>query len=559
MGERTRRHVQREAAPTRVAAPTRTTDTDADDRSSHPPNPLLDLQATAGNRAVAELMLQRAPDQTGDNIITVQTQAEAAADLAAAEAWVLFVAVRGNAAAPGKSLPSRYRSQLAIIQAAVGGPGPIPAEEVAATATALSSAVGTIAKAVIARMQTDHRSLLPKEPMEAYVPVDYALEVGEENRKAGRGPASTQEQAVTLLQIRGSAEDEIKLARDGGYDVPKALADLPGQAWAMFITAQKGWPGGGATAEQILTATDETDLDLFAESAYEVVNSVARLRFADIARALRRHEELLRKANDEQMAELTKALAEKRKNAFAANDHGALDDVSEALGSVSRAIGDTREAARIISDRVDQVNAAASMVSKSGKGFISLPEVPGGLTDVAEWLEKANEKVKFVIDVLDLVGPAKNELEGGLKYLKALDMSLKSLGGSSPNPFVSGYVNSYLGPGIQHCVESIGTIAAIAASENRSALEIGEGSRVRFWGVESGGEEMYLFIATVYRMGGAAPVSDKAWEYLSDQRDSFEASVGAPMPKERRAVAAWAAAHKLEIWQSLYGSTKPPN
>ncbi len=82
--------------------------------------------------------------------------------------------------------------------------------------------------------------------------------------------------------------------------------------------------------------------------------------------------------------------------------------------------------------------------------------------------------------------------------------------------------------------------------------------QVRFWAVESGGEAMYMFISGVYRMGGAAPIGDEAWAYLSAHRGDFEAAVGSPMPKEQRAVPAWASANRTAIWQSLYGSTRPP-
>jgi len=407
-------------------------------------------------------------------------------------------------------------------------------------------------------MQADHKSLLPKESMDAYVPVDFALELGEKNRKANVGPATALNQGYEIGVLKGDAEDEVKLAREGGYDVPSDLAALPAELGSMWDEARKGWIHGAPTDAQVLSPTDELDLSIEVERAAGIINSMRARRYADIARALRQQEEQLRKANDEQMAQLQKALAEKRKQAFDANDHGVLDSVSEALGSAARAIDDTKAAAGIISQRVDQVNEVVSLISKGGKEAIKLPELPAGLEGAADWIGKANEKIKFVIDVLDLIGPAKTDLDGGLKYLKAADMSLQHLGGKSANPFISVYVNSYLSPGLEHCMESIGTIAQIASSENRSLIGAGEGARVGYWGVESGGEAMYLFITSVYKFGGAAQVSPEAWAYLSSQRDSFEAAVGAPMPKEQRAVAAWAAGHKLEIWQSLYGSTRPP-
>jgi len=38
----------------------------------------------------------------------------------------------------------------------------------------------------------------------------------------------------------------------------------------------------------------------------------------------------------------------------------------------------------------------------------------------------------------------------------------------------------------------------------------------------------------------------------------LSAAVGVPMPKERRAVPAWASANRQALWESFYGSTRPP-
>ena len=282
-------------------------------------------------------------------------------------------------------------------------------------------------------------------------------------------------------------------------------------------------------------------------------------RIADIARARRREADALWEAGNQQMAELRTILADKRRSAFMSGDDDALDDVSKALGAVAGAIEETREAASIITDRVDQLNAAVSMVSKSGKGIISLPAVPDGISKVADKLVSANEKVKLVIELMDLAGPAKTELEGGLKYLKGVDLALEGFASKSANPFVTVYVGSYLSPGHQE-------LHGVDRQHREHHLDVqprghraGPGADlIQVWSTEPGGEQMYIFLAAVFRMGGAAPLGNTAWEYMSDHRGDLSAAVGVPMPKERRAVPAWASANRQALWESFYGSTRPP-
>jgi hypothetical protein len=219
-----------------------------------------------------------------------------------------------------------------------------------------------------------------------------------------------------------------------------------------------------------------------------------------------------------------------------------------------------KAAAALVTDKVDRINAVAKVLSKKGTGLIALPELPKGLTDVVGKLEGAHKKLGQVIELLELAGPAKTELDAGLKYLKGVDMALEHFSGKSANPFLSVYVNSYLSPGIKNCMRSLGTIAGIMSRQNRSIIESGDpGAMLAVnWKVEPGGEAVYLFLAQVFKVGAIAPIGDEAWNYLSDHRADLEASVGEKMPSQRRSVPAWAFRNRIAVWQSFYGSTKPP-
>ena len=562
MGERSRRHAQRASDHRASAPPTRSTDVDDTDRPTpSPTNPLLDLQATAGNRAVAQLLVQRAP---GDDtpIVSVPTLAEATSELTVAEAWLKFVALRGNAPMPGTPLSPRYRSQFAIIQASIEGPGPVSAKEVADTAKALGTASAVVARQVIGRIRADHDRLLPKVDADVYDWADLAIERSEANAKGGMDTfehgATQYDEAYVLLAILAAADEELRAARKAEYQIPKDLAELPSEAEAQHKASSAGYAKGAPSDQKLITPQDEEDLAIFIRHAVETINSMRSRRIADIARARRREAEALWEAGNQQMAELRAILADKRRSAFMSGDDDALDDVSKALGEVAGAIEETRGAASIITDRVDQLNAVVSAVSKSGKGIISLPAVPDSIGKVADKLVSANEKIKLVIELLDLAGPAKTELDGGLKYLKGVDMALEGFASKSANPFITVYVSYYLSPGIKNCMASIGSIANTISTSNRAAIEQGRADLIQVWSTEPGGEQMYIFLASVFRLGGAAPLGNTAWEYLSDHRGDLSAAVGVPMPKDRRAVSAWASGNRQALWESFYGSTRPP-
>jgi hypothetical protein len=137
-------------------------------------------------------------------------------------------------------------------------------------------------------------------------------------------------------------------------------------------------------------------------------------------------------------------------------------------------------------------------------------------------------------------------------------MALEHFGGKSANPFIAVYVSAYLGPGIKNCMANIRSIAATISKQNRGLIEAGEGKYVN-WQVEMGGEAMYLYLIQVYKVGPVAPVSDAAWEFLDDHRGDLETAVGDPMPKSRRTVSVWASKNRKNLWESFYGSVKPPH
>ena len=480
------------------------------------------------------------------------------ADLTAAEAWVRYIALRGNSPAPSMAVPARYRGVLASVQSAVGGPGPIPAKELVLDDLAFGEA-----RTVLGRLRADHVRLTPKASFDVYDLADIAIERGQANFRGGantfEGGATQVDQGQVLLSIVGAANDEVRSATDAGYTVPKALAELPSEAQAQFDAARKGWDRDAPSNTKLTTPTDEVDLVEFINHAVEVINSMRGRRVADLARARDRDADEIREAADKQLIELQTLLADKRRAAFMAGDEDALKKVHSALGQVVSAIDETKEAAAHITDQVDRLNEAAKLFSKKGAALINLPKMPASISAAAGKLASANKKLGKVIEILELVGPAKTQLDEGLKTLKGIDMALDHWAGKA-NPVFAAYITAYLGPGIRACMRGIGTIAGIMSRQNRDIIEQGDPRFLAHvqWSVEPGGEAAYLFLAQVFKAGGAAAMSDAAWDYFSDHRDDLSAAVGDPMPKGRRSVPGWASRNRLALWQSFYGSAKPP-
>jgi hypothetical protein len=578
------------AAPgaTRGAATTRATGNHAagpsNSHATDTTTAILDLQVTAGNRAVIDLLggavtspdrrlgalhLQRQPTRSkraspgGATAVAGGTRPAGgikaptggtADELKSAEAWLRYIALRGNAQAPRDAVPQSYRGILASIQSAVQGPGPIPAGELVVDDLAFAPA-----RQQLARMRADHDKLTPKVGYDAYDLADVAIERGQANFKGGEGTweggANQVDVGQMLLSIQSAANDELTASKEAGYNIPKDLAELPSEAMAQFDAAKQNWVKGAPSSQKLVTPTEEMDLLEFIDHARETINHMAARRAADIARAREREAEALREAADKQLVELMESLAERRKAAFSAGDKGTLEKINEALGEVNGAINEIKDTAAIITKRVDQLNSVAEFVK--GKKLIELPAVPPAISGIAGKLASAQGKIGKVIELLDLATPAKTQLESGLKYLKAVDMTLEHFGSKSANPFVAVYVSAYLGPGIKNCMANIRSIAATISKQNRGLIEAGEGKYVN-WQVEMGGEAMYLYMIQLYKVGPVAPISDDAWEFLDDHRGDLESSVGSAVPKGRRTVSVWAAKNKKRLWESLYGSVKPP-
>jgi hypothetical protein len=552
--------------------------------------PLLALQATVGNQAVASLIAdpsrrpsgiwagsrlvaQRKPGDTttskagkgtatsgGKGAAGAQGRAGGsgtAADLRAAEAWVHYIALRGNDQAPKAQVPAVYRSWIADIQAAVKGPGPIPKGELIDDDLAFGDA-----KAAVKFLRKEHERLLPKAVTDAFDLADIGIERGRSNTRGdddafGPAGATQLDEAQILLAIASAADDEVRVASDARYTIPKNLKELGPEARKRFEAAKGEWTRQAPSTSQQITPIDEGGLVDFIKYATETINGLRERRLADLTRAYEREREALLEKADEQLRELNRTIAESRRVAYRAGDKGMLGKVQSALESVNGAIDDTKSAANLITKRVDQLNFASESFGKAGKKLIELPALPKGLTDVADKLSEANSKLKTVIEVLDLVGPSKTQLDAGLAYLKGADMALSHFGGKSANPFVKVYVESYLSPGIKNCIASLTRIADIKSGQNRAALDINE-DRFVDWSVESGGLAAYQFLKALFRTKGATPVSDEAWAYFSDHAGDLSAAVGEKMPRDRRTMPSWAARNRAKLWEAHYGSTRKP-
>jgi hypothetical protein len=567
-------------------------------------DPLVDLNGLAGNRAVADLVASSwhqpgrvtddgGPDARGSSrpasiraltasAAVLQRQPKTrpapagaagkagesggsgASELAGAEAWLMYVALRGNTTRPSDRPPEKYAATLNALQSAIGGPGPDEPSRLVVNKGSFDAG-----RAALARLRADHDRLTPKASAAAYQLADLAIERGQAN--FGKGPDSFEggatqlDQGQLLLSIRSAADDELREAREAGYQIPKDLAALPSEAQAQYDNAAAGWPHRAPSTTQLTTPTDEADLVEFTRHATETINDMRERRIADIARQRRAEAEALEEAADRQLAELRQVIADRRRAAFAAGDEDVLHKIHEALGEVTGAVGDVKAAAAIITKRVDQLNAAAKVVTKAGTALINLPAVPKAITDVTGWLDKAHSKLGDALKLLDLLGPAKTQLDDGIRYLKGVDLTLEHFGGSNANPFIKVYVTAYLGPGIKNCIAQLGKIAEIQGRSNRSQLEQGQIIDVK-WGFELGGaaaESIYLYLVQVYKVGALAPVPDDVFAFLDTHRGDLEAAVVPegtkdPMPKSQRSLGAWIARHRTEVWQSFYGSTREP-
>jgi DNA-binding FrmR family transcriptional regulator len=514
------------------------------------------LSRAIGNRALGNL-LQRDPTATKDTILKPTSLAVSREEVEAAEAWVRYMAERGVTARPTLGYPERYRPFLASFNDAVFG-----AQDEKAKKPVSDS------RFFLKTLRQLHDELIGTKDYKVFELAELALQRAAANARHEGGEAAfdvlggTQlDYARTLLVIQSRADEELAGAKEMGYQIPERLAKLGGEASARYEKARKGWKGGAPGPDTYITPTDEAELVKFRDAALETISSMHAKRAADLARYHRAEAEALEAAAEKHLTELRAIMADRRRALFMAGKKGDLTKLREAAGQVTGVVDEMKDAAKKVTERVDQLNAVAEAITKSGQKLVNLPDLPkglSGLVGVSDKLKSANAKLGKIMDVLDLVGPSKTSLDEGLKYLKGIDMALDHFSGKMGNPIFAVYVNSYLRPCIQNCVAQLGKIAGIISAQNRSLIEAGEARFITNWHTEPGGEGAYLFLAQVFKMGGAAAPNDEAWTYLKENDDDLEAAVGEAMPSDRRMIGPWASRNRFALWESFYGSTRPP-
>lgn len=515
-----------------------------------------------GNRALAQLM-QRQPTtaspSAGAKTLPITSFQPTKAEVVAAEAWVLYIAQRGLTARPSDPLPDRYQPGLESLNNAVWGAHDEGRSHPAADARFL-----------LKSLREQHAALLKGQDTRALDLADLALQRGTINASHSEGDLAFEESGATqldvgqtLLAIETRADDELAAAKEMGYTIPEDLATLGANARARYTAASKGWDRDAPSTTRVITPTEEADLVKFRDAALAVTGSMHAKRAADLARFHQAEAEALEAAAEKNMRELRAMVADRRRALFMAGAKGDLDKLHEVTGDIVGVIDEMKKAAGQITSRVDQLNSIAEKVTKSGNKLVNLPELPKGLTDVVGKIESAHEKLGKIIEVLGVVGPGKTQLEDGLKYLKGLDMELDHFGSKAAkgNPFISVYVNSYLRPGIQNCIAQLGKIAGIISAENKSIIESGDPRMLIAvnWAVEPGGESVYRFLAQVFKVGGIAAIDEAGWDYLRDHSGDIAAAVGESLPGDMRSVGAWAARNRYALWETFYGSTRPPH
>jgi hypothetical protein len=519
------------------------------------PGAVISLQRAVGNRAVRSLLQRargagtRAKPKAGAPA-PAPGPAPTAEELVAAEAWVTYIALRGNRPAPAVAVPPRYKGLIETLKLGVAGnPGEPDHLDIAGSA------------ALLKRLRADHDKVMPKADHSAFDLAQLALERALVN--VGKGPdafeggATQLEFGQNLGHIWTEADEELREAKAAGYTIPERLATASEEAQAMFHAAAAGWRGGAPDANRLITPSEEVSLVEFRRETVEVINSMRAKRGADEARARRREAEALEAAAEKHLAELRTIMAERRRQLFRAGSTSKLKDLHAATGEIVRAIDDTKAAAAIITSRVDQLNAVAKMVTAKGQNIINLPELPQGMTAVAGKIKAAHGKLTTALELIDLISPGKTELDQGLKYLQGVDIALEHFASKTANPFIAVYVNSYLGPGIKNCIAQLGNIAAQMSAQNRSLIGAGLPRYVN-WALEPGGEPAYAYLVLLFRQGAGAPLSDAAYSYFDDHDDDLSAAVGTNMPSSRGALGEWAHSNRYLLWEAFYGATRPP-
>jgi hypothetical protein len=516
----------------------------------------LALAGAIGNRAMRSV-LQRQPALTAEKTTPMSGWAVSREEVEAAEAWIVHIAQRGRVPRPAKGLPDRYKDYLSAFSAAVFGAQDDKTKHPVADA-----------KFMLRTLRGLHDELIGDKDYKAYALADVALKRAAANARGEGGEGafdvtggSELDLARTLMVIQSRAEAEVAGAKEMGYAIPEDLARLGSQAAARYENARKGWKQGAPGPDTYITPTEETDLVSFRDAALATIAAMHSKRAADLARQHQAEADALQAAAEKHLVELRAIMADRRRALFMAGKTSDLQKLREAAGKVTGVVDEMKAAAQEVTSRVDTLNTIAQMTSKSGEKPVNLPELPKGLSGligVSDKLKSANAKLGKILDVLDLAGPSKTSLDEGLKYLKGIDMALDHFSGKVGNPIFAVYVNSYLRPCIQNCVAQLGKIAGIISAQNRSLIGGGHPELVANWNTEPGGQGAYLFLAQVFKLGGAAAINDDAWSYFRDHDDDLEAAVGEAVPSNRRTIGTWASRNRYALWEAFYGSTQPP-
>lgn len=509
---------------------------------------MLELQRTVGNAAVTTIVQRdRAASKASSK---AAAQAEQRDELNRTSAWILYLTRRERTGLkkPDVLPPGRYIALTHFLPQAVDGE----------LEPAVKKAVGQ-ARALITQFGAEAKQFDPKFKMTAVNVGNIALNRALENVKPGnmygfKGGATDYDEFFITNQVTNHAAEEIEAAREAGYQVPAKLAAAQKEVSdrrEILIDRHKD----GASDKTRIEAVAEQDLvELIKVVQYEV-SSMRATRAADLARAHAREARVLEEAAEERLGALTIAIADRRQKAFAAGEKDVLQSAFGAIGAVKSAVDEMKDAAAIITDRVDRLNEIAKVVGH-GK-LVSLPDLPAAFSKSIGFVDKAHDKLDEVLKVLDIIGPAKTEFDQGIKYLKGIDLVTSKLASKVPNPIFGWYVSKYLGPGIDACIKGMGLIAAKYREQNRGQLESGDIMDVN-WAVEQGGEPVYFYMRKLFKDGAITSMTDAAWKYFRSHAAEFSAAAGEKMPAGQRTVSVWAHRHRTEIWQALYGSIRMP-
>lgn len=516
------------------------------------PDAVRSLSALIGNRAMGAV-IARAPATAAT--AKADPDAPTAEEVGIAEEWLTYLAQRGvGRPKPTKRVPARYLMWIERFRDAVVG---VEDEK-------KDRAFIADSKLFLEMLRRHHDAAMPKgADTRVFELAKLALDrsvanLGREGGEGafGRAGATQLDQVWTLQAIWTRADEQLEGAKEAGYIIPKDLATLADEARARHSRASKGWDRGSPSGDKWITPADEQELVKFRDRALETIDQMRRKRSADWARARRAEAEAIEAVAEKELARLRELLADRRRGLFMAGETRELEKLHDATGEIVRAIDEMKHAAGLITKHVDRINTVAEYATKKGGPVINLPAVPKGLSDIAKQIKGAHSKIGTALKLLKLAGPAKTELDGGLKILEAAEMGLDHWAGKS-NPIFAAYVNGYLGPGIRNCIQQIGGLANTNRSQNRGLLSDSHFIRAIYFNVEPGGEPVWVYLHWIFK-NGPMPIAPTVYDYFDEHRDEISAAVKDRTPSSRDSIPAWAYRNRYALWETFYGSAKPP-